>query len=80
VFVLSRAELLGKGWYNAAAPNTQSAKLVADLEPEAPVPQHFPQCPGEFQLARQSPSTYSQPSEHEISLDAKGLKTKNLIC
>lgn len=36
----------------------QPAKLVADLDPETPVPQHFLQCPREFQLARQSASTY----------------------
>lgn len=47
------AALLGKGCCNATAPNTHTINKTL-----APLLQHFPQCPGEFQLARQPAHTY----------------------
>lgn len=47
------AALLGKGCCNAAAPNAHTINKTL-----APLQQRFPQCPGEFQLARQSAHAY----------------------
>lgn len=47
------AALLGKGCCKAAAPNIHTINKTL-----APLLQHFPQCPGEFQLAQKSAHTY----------------------
>lgn len=65
------AALLGKGCCNAAAPNTHTINKTL-----VPLLQDSPGALGNSNWQDNLLMHTSQPSEHKISLDAKGLKTK----